>query len=152
METMFWIWMSAALVFLIVEVGVPGLVFVCFAIGSIGAAIFAQFEPNDYVIQTGIFAVITIVLVPFSRKIAKKISLSSAPESNVDALMGQSAIVVKDIRLLEGEGQVRVQGEIWSATASEDIELGGKVTVVGIEGNTLTVRRGIDVTPAENNS
>lgn len=144
METMFWIWMAAALVFLIIEIGVPGLVFVCFAVGSVGAAIYAEMRPAEYLIQIGIFAVITIVLVPMTRKFAKKISLESAPGSNVDALVGQPAIVVKAIDPVEDVGQVRIQGEVWSATADAAMPHGAKVTVTGVKGNRLIVRRGID--------
>ena len=143
METMFWIWMAAALVFLIVEVGVPGLVFVCFATGAVGAAIYAQIAPDAYFMQTGIFAVISIILVPLTRKFAKKISSDSAPQSNIDALINQPAIVVKDIDPLEEVGQVRVQGEVWSARAARAIAIGSKVTIVSVEGNRLHVRPGL---------
>ncbi len=143
METMFWIWMAAALVFLIVEIGVPGLIFVCFAVGAVGAAVYAQIAPEDYMVQTGLFAVISIILVPMTRKFAKRISNDSAQKSNIDALINQPAIVVKDIDTLEGIGQVRIQGEIWSARADSIIALGSKVTVVSIEGNHLNVRPGL---------
>jgi len=143
METMFWIWMAAALVFLIVELGVPGLVFICFATGAVGAAIYAQITPDAYLMQTGIFAVITIILVPLTRKFAKRISNNSAARSNIDALINQPAIVVKDIEPLEEVGQVRVQGEVWSARASVAIANGSKVTVVSVEGNRLQVRPGL---------
>jgi len=143
METMFWIWMAAVLVFLIIEIGVPGLVFACFATGAVGAAIYAQLAPDAYSMQTGIFAVISIILVPLTRKFARKISSDSAPRSNIDALINQPAIVVKDIDPVEDVGQVRVQGEIWSAKAENAIATGSKVTVVRVEGNRLYVRSGL---------
>lgn len=143
METMFWIWLAAALLFLIVEVSTPGLIFVCFSTGAIGAAIYAQFTPQDYLIQTAIFAGITIVLIPLTRRFAKKISLSGTPRSNVDALVDQPAIVVKDIDPIEDAGQIRVEGEIWGATAEKPIVTGSMVTVVKVEGNRLHVRPGL---------
>ncbi|MBN4072294.1 NfeD family protein [bacterium AH-315-F03] len=144
METMFWIWMAVALVFLIIEIGVPGLIFICFAVGAVGAAMYAEMSPQEYVIQTGIFAVIALALIPFSRKFAKKISVSSPMESNVDALIGQPGIVVKAIDLAEYTGQVRLQGEVWSARAEENIPEGAKVTVMSVEGNHLHVKRGFE--------
>ena len=152
METMFWIWMAAALIFLVIEVGVPGLVFVCFSAGSIGAGIYAQFKPDEYLIQTAIFAIITILLIPLTRRFAKKISLGTAPESNIDALVGQPAIVVKEIIPLEATGQVRIQGEIWSASAETNIPQGSKVTVCGVDGNKLIVRPGVDSVNASDNN
>ncbi|MCH7879667.1 MAG: NfeD family protein [candidate division Zixibacteria bacterium] len=143
METMFWIWLAAALLFLIIEVTMPGLIFVCFSTGAIGAAIYAQFTPDDYLIQTALFGGITITLIPLTRRFAKQISLSGTPKSNVDALVGQPAIVVKDIDPVEGVGQIRVEGEIWSANADSVIATGSMVTVEKVEGNRLFVRRGL---------
>ncbi|MFQ5608606.1 MAG: NfeD family protein [Candidatus Zixiibacteriota bacterium] len=143
METMFWIWLAAGIVFLIIEVAVPGLIFVCFAAGAFGAAIYAQFDSLDYLVQTAIFAGIAIALIPMTRRLAKKISISGAAKSNVDALIGQPGIVVKDINTLEGIGQVRVQGEVWGASADNDILTGSKVTVLRIEGNRLFVQPGV---------
>lgn len=121
----------------------PGLIFVCFATGAIGAAIYAQFTPEDHLVQTGIFGVISIALIPLTRRFAKKISISGSPKSNVDALVDQPAIVVKDIDPIEGVGQVRVESEVWSATAAKAIAIGSKVTVEKIEGNRLFVRPGL---------
>jgi membrane protein implicated in regulation of membrane protease activity len=143
METMFWIWMAAALLFLIVEIGLPGLVFACFATGAVGAAFYAQAAPDSYLMQTAIFAVISIVLVPLTRKFAKKISSDSAQKSNVDALINKPAIVIKAIDPLEGAGQVRIQGEIWSAQSDSSISDGSKVTVISVDGNSLKVRPGL---------
>ncbi len=143
METMFWIWLAAALLFLIIEVTVPGLIFVCFSTGAIGAAIYAQFVPEDHLVQTAIFGGITIVLIPLTRRFAKKISISGSPKSNVDALVDQPAIVVKDIDPIEGVGQVRVESEVWSATAASALPIGSKVTVEKVEGNRLFVRPGL---------
>ena len=139
METLFWIWMAAALIFLIIEVGVPGLIFVCFAVGSVGAAVLAQFYPEQPLYQIGIFGVITIILIPVTRRIARKISAGGAELSNVDALVGKLAVVVKEIDPLEAKGQVRVQGEIWSATAENKFALGSEVVIQSVDGNKLVV-------------
>ena len=40
-----------------------------------------------------------------------------------------------------GSGQVTTHGEIWTATAHEDIEAGAQVQVVSVDGLKLTVRR-----------
>ncbi|MCH9030743.1 MAG: NfeD family protein [candidate division Zixibacteria bacterium] len=139
METLFWIWMAAGLIFLIIEVAVPGLIFVCFAVGSVGAALLAQFYPEQTLYQIGIFGVITILLIPVTRRIARKISAGGGLLSNVDALVGKSAIVVKEIDPIEAKGQVRVQGEIWSASAEGKFALGSEVVIQSVDGNKLVV-------------
>jgi membrane-bound serine protease (ClpP class) len=40
-----------------------------------------------------------------------------------------------------GTGRVATHGEIWSATSSEPIQAGERVTITGVNGLTLTVRR-----------
>ena len=64
MPTMFWLWLAAAVVFLIIEIGTPILVFACFVLGSIGAAITSTFYPEGYLIQGAVFAVISMILIP----------------------------------------------------------------------------------------
>jgi membrane-bound serine protease (ClpP class) len=40
-----------------------------------------------------------------------------------------------------GTGRVATHGEIWSATSSEPIQAGERVTITAVNGLTLTVRR-----------
>lgn len=40
-----------------------------------------------------------------------------------------------------GTGRVATHGEIWSATSSEPIQAGERVTIIEVNGLTLTVRR-----------
>ena len=40
--------------------------------------------------------------------------------TNVFSLVGKDGIVTKDINPLEATGQVKVDGELWSATCSEN--------------------------------
>jgi len=140
MSTMFWIWMAAAAVFLILELVSPTFVFACFVAGSVGAGIYAYISPESYYWQLGIFIGITLVLLPLTRRLAHRITGPSAQKSNVDALIDQVAIVVKPIDPDLG-GQVRLRGEIWLAHADEPIERDRKVRVVSVSGARLEVTR-----------
>jgi membrane protein implicated in regulation of membrane protease activity len=58
----------------------------------------------------------------------------------VQSLLGRTGVVLS--RLEPGSaapGQVRVEGEIWSARASEPIDPGGRVSVAAVDGLTLDV-------------
>ena len=46
-----------------------------------------------------------------------------------------------------GAGRVSTHGELWAATAAEDIEAGAQVRIVAVEGMRLTVRREPPATP-----
>ena len=74
METMFWIWMAAAAVFVIVEQFAPTLVFLSFAVAAAVSGIYAQFKPEEFYWQIGIFIMVTVVVFPLSRKFAKRIT------------------------------------------------------------------------------
>lgn len=140
MSTMFWVWLTAAVVFLIVELMTPTFVFACFVIGSIAAGAFSYFYPESYYWQVGIFILLTLVLLPLTKTLAKKITKESPVKSNIDALIGKVALVTKAIDPDLG-GQVKIDGEIWGARANEKISENEKVKVVSISGTKARVER-----------
>ena len=140
MTTMFWIWMAAVVVFLILELMTPTLIFACFVVGSVVSGIFSYFYPEAYYWQLGLFVAISIVLLPMTRTLAKKITKPSPQKSNIDALIGKIALVTKTIDPDLG-GQVRIEGEIWVATAGQEIEENTKVKVVDVSGTKVHVEK-----------
>ncbi|MFZ1684930.1 MAG: NfeD family protein [Candidatus Zixiibacteriota bacterium] len=140
MHTLFWIWMAAAVVFLIVEQFAPTLVALSFAVSAIAAGIYAQFYPEQYYWQIGIFIIVTIVVLPITRKVAKRIVKPQPRESNVDAMLGKIALVTEAIHP-DHHGKVRFEGEVWRASATEHIDVHDKVEVLRIEGTRVHVRK-----------
>ena len=64
-------------------------------------------------------------------------------KTNVDAIPGKIGLVTETIRPIEGEGQVKLEGQIWSAKPEDEttvIEAGTTVTVLSVEGVKLIVR------------
>jgi inner membrane protein len=140
MPTMFWIWMAAAVVFLIIELVSPTMIFICFVVGSAVAGIYAIGSPDSVLWQFGIFAGVSVVLLPFTRKLAKRISKPSPQISNVDRMIGQVALVTQAIDPDLG-GKVRFEGETWVATASEPLSADTKVRIVGLSGTRVRVEK-----------
>jgi membrane protein implicated in regulation of membrane protease activity len=138
MTKMFWIWMAVGLMAIIIEVVTPTLVIISFAVGAASAAIYGQFYPTEYVIQTGIFLVVSLVLLPFIRKLASKFTKDSPETSNVDRMIGETAIVTKAIDPNRG-GHVRFEGEIWAADAPVAVPENSKVTILSITGTRVKV-------------
>jgi membrane protein implicated in regulation of membrane protease activity len=60
--------------------------------------------------------------------------------SNVNALIGQHGIVTQEISPIH-YGQAKVNGEIWTATAEEDIDVDIRIRVIGIQGVKLIVEK-----------
>ncbi len=59
--------------------------------------------------------------------------------TNADRVLDQEGIVIKSIDPLEGVGQVKVMGQIWSAKADQSIPEGTKVKVLRMEGVKIVV-------------
>ncbi len=140
MSTMFWIWMAAAIIFLILELVSPALFFICFVAGAAVAGVYSFFSPGDYYWQIGVFVVVTLGLLPLMRMLAKRISSPMTQRSNVDALIGKTALVTKAIDPDLG-GLVLVEGETWRAGAEVHIEEKAKVSIVRVSGTKLFVEK-----------
>jgi len=138
MTGIYWIWLAAAVIFLIIELTTPSLIFVCFVVGSIAAGIFSYFSPEQYYWQIGIFLLVSVSLIPPTRVLAKKMVKPTAQKSNVDALIGKTGKVIKAIDLDDG-GKVQIGGEVWIAGADIVIEEGMRIKVVSVSGARLHV-------------
>ena len=140
MSTMFYIWMAAAVVFLIIELMTPTMIFICFVAGSIGAGLLAANSPESYLWQLAVFVVVSVGLLPFTRRLARKISRESPQVSNVDRMIGQVALVTQAIDPDLG-GKVRFEGETWVARSDEAIPAETKVRIVEISGTKVVVEK-----------
>ena len=140
MDTIFWIWMAAALVFLIVELASPTLIFICFVVGSIAAGIYSISYPDQHYWQIGICLAVSLVLLPLSRKFAHRISKAQPQNANVDRMIGHNAVVVKAITP-DQPGQIRYEGEVWLASAGETLSEGDKVKIISLSGTRVRVER-----------
>jgi membrane protein implicated in regulation of membrane protease activity len=138
MSGIYWIWLAAAVIFLIIELMTPSLLFICFVVGSVVAGAFSYFSPEQYYWQIGIFLLVSISLIPPTRTLAKRMTKPSAQKSNVDALIGKTGKVIKVIDLDDG-GKVQIGGEIWIAGADRVIEEGKRIKVVSVSGARLHV-------------
>lgn len=141
MEQMEIIWLALMAVLLIIEIMTLGLTTIWFAAGTLFAFLTALLGLNQG-IQVGVFVVVSVVLLFFTRPWAVKYLNTRTVKTNTEALVGKSARVIVDINNLKGEGQVVINGLEWTARSSDDtiiFRTGDVVTVVGIEGVKLIV-------------
>ena len=93
--------------------------------------------------QVIIFAVLSIILLIFTKPLTKKLFKSSTVETNVNSIIGKKGIVQVDINNYDSTGKVKVEGELWTAITddSEIIKAGEQITVLSIDGVKLKVKK-----------
>lgn len=89
-------------------------------------------------VQLFVFAVITLLFIIFTRPLVVKLVKSPNTVSNVDALIGQHGVSLTSISHLN-YGQVKVNGEIWTAVSNVDIDENIRIVVRGVDGVKLMV-------------
>ena len=141
MEQMEIIWLALTAVLLIIEIATLGLTTIWFAAGAL-FAFFAALLGMNQGIQIGVFVVVSVVLLFFTRPLAVKYLNTKTIKTNTEALVGKTARVIVDINNLKSQGQVVINGLEWTARSSDDtvvFKVGDAVTIVGIEGVKLIV-------------
>lgn len=137
-----YIWLAVLIVSILVEAGTMGLVSIWFAAGALVSWALAMFGVNEW-IQCLAFVLVSGLLLFFTRPLGKKYVTPKIQPTNVDAIIGREGIVCEAIRPLEGTGQVKVGGQIWSARTDEQTDCipeGTIVTVLRVEGVKLFVQ------------
>ena len=138
------VWLLISMAFLALELSVPGLFFFLpFAAGPAFAAVLCWLG-FSFKVQAICSMTVSFAAVFFTQKQLSKHKLSSVEhsshQSNIDALVGELAIVTKHIS--EGSrGEVKVGQETWPAISTTEItiEKGKTVRILKIEGNKLIV-------------
>lgn len=136
-----WFWLSMVIIFTVIEVFTAGLTTIWFAIGSV-PMIFLSYLPIPFLYQVLLMLVISIVLLIFTRPFAVKKLNANKEKTNVEALIGKSALVTKKITKFE-KGEVKIDGKIWTAksVSDEDLEEGTECLLQNIEGVTAIVSK-----------
>lgn len=136
-----YVWLIVSVIFLLLEVGTPGLFFfLSFAIGCSFAAIAAFFELSIF-IQCITAIVMSLVAFAFIRTYFSAAKLPQT-KTNTDALIGQQAMVI-DVIEPHKVGRVKIKGEEWPAVSHEDnviLQKGTLVKIIRVEGNRIIVK------------
>lgn len=134
-----YVWIAFAVFMLICEALTTQLVSIWFVIGGACAALSCMFTDN-ILIQSIVFIVVSLACLIVTRPLVKKMKLKKEP-TNSDRLIGRVGIVTVDIVNKLGEGQVNVDGKVWSAKSFDDREIksGANVRISSIEGVKLVV-------------
>lgn len=136
-------WIIIALLCGSVEIFTLGLWFLWLAVAALLVAVGVRLQwLPSLQWQLLIFALFTVIFIIFTRPLALKLFRTKDTVSNVKALVGQHGIATTDIKPLQF-GQVKVNGEIWTAISETEIESGTRIVVTEIDGVKLIVSKAV---------
>ncbi len=136
-----YVWTGLIMLFVLLEGLTLGLTSIWFAFASV-AALLLSLAHVSLTIQIVMFSVLSLVFVLYTRPIAKKYLKVGQTKTNVDAIIGQSGILTEAITPY-ATGQVKVNGQIWTAVSidNENLDKDVQVEVVKVEGVKLIVKK-----------
>ncbi len=132
---MWYIWLILAGIFLIFEIMTAGFLLFWLSIGALITMVVSFFTSN-IAIQTAVFVVSSTILIFATKPFVKKFAKTKTVKTNAFSIVGQNGIVIKDIDSINSKGQIKVDGELWSAIGKNDINIkkGTEVEIVEIKG------------------
>lgn len=133
------IWFVAFLLLLIIEIATINLVTIWFAFGAIAAMITTMFT-DSVIVQVAVFLVVSIISLILTKPVMKAFRKTDIEPTNSDRVIGKSGEVIKKISNNE-YGEVKVFGNVWTATSKQNLSVGDKVKVISIEGVKLIVEK-----------
>ena len=130
------LWLIISGIFFIMEMLTVGFLVFWFGIGAI-IAMCASFFVKSVTAQTAIFVVSSTILLFATRTFVNKFAKTeNTSKTNAYSIEGKQGIVISEIDPTQGSGQIKVNGEIWSAKSFDNtcISQNSKVTIEKIDG------------------
>lgn len=135
-------WLIAAGIFFIIEMATIGFLVFWLGIGSI-LAMLTSFITDSILIQSLVFVITSTLLLIFTRPLVDKfIKVPKEIKTNAYSIIGKKGIVISKINNIEGTGQIKIGGEVWSAKSfeNEDIPENTEIEIVEIDGVKAVVK------------
>ena len=136
------IWLIVFIVMLIIEAATTALATVWFAAGALVAMIMdlCGAPINLQIIVMAAVSVVTFAIcMIWIRPKLESLRRANVQRTNADRLIGMEGVVIVPVNPVEGKGQVKVEGQVWSAKSEGAIEEGTTVKIRAIEGVKLIV-------------
>lgn len=136
------VWLIILALCLVVEIATLGLVTIWFAGGAL-VTFFVAMVTDSLPIQIIVFLAVSLLLLFFTRPIAKKFYNNKRTKTNVDSLIGEQCKVTETIDNFNGTGTVLLNGLEWTARSKDEkvIEAGARVRVCAVDGVKVIVEQ-----------
>jgi membrane protein implicated in regulation of membrane protease activity len=132
-------WLIIGIVCGIIEVATMGFWFLWLSLSALLLSLLAWLNVvTSLTAQAIVFGLITIFFIIVTRPLVVRLFKTKEVKSNVDALVGLTGVVTMEI-VPPHSGQVKLQGEIWTARADQQLTQDSLVKVRSVEGVTLYV-------------
>ena len=139
---MLYVWVGLTVFFVLVELLTAQLTTIWFAVGSVASLLLSAFVVDNVVIQIVVFVVVSALALVITRPVVKKFVNKKAEPTNADVNIGKIGIVTEDISNIDGRGEVKAGGIVWTARSTGDpLYAGERVRIVRIEGVKLIVEK-----------
>lgn len=133
------IWIIVSIALFIIEIFAPSFVAGSIGVGALFAGIAAGIGlgTNWQLVTMAVFTAISFFTI---RPIIIKLSKKNHIKTNVDALIGQTGIVIEEIE--ESYGYVKIHGDNWRSFSENGspISKNTKVIVTKMDGNKIFVK------------
>ena len=138
---MWQVWLIIAGLFFVGEIATVGFLIFWFGIGALIAMIVSFFTSN-IIIQTTIFVISSTILIFATKTFVKKFADVKKTNTNVYSIIGKKALVIKTIDPIHSVGQIKINGEVWTAESENNqvIDEGSEVEILEIKGVKAIVK------------
>ena len=136
----FWIVMIVLLS--VIEVLTTSLTTIWFVASAL-LSLFVSLITDNLFIQFGIFSIVGVLLLIFTKPTLTRLLKTKQEKTNLDRIIGMKGIVIKDITPITN-GEVKVDGKVWTAISSDNLKEGDIVEVLEINSVKLKVKKGDD--------
>lgn len=135
------IWTFLVLIFSLIEIFIPSLVSVWFAIAA-GLTIPMALIFTSFAVEFPFFVFVSIILILFTRPYAKKY-LDKNKENFSSSRVGSS---VKILKLNYSQNStyfydVKFKGSVWTGVSSEEFKKDDVATIVEFQGNKIVIKK-----------
>ena len=141
---LYYYWLIAAIILVIIEIFTAGFGAVCFALGALGSAL-TGYLGGSFSWQLAVFAIVSLLSFLFVRPFVLKFLEKKTKDvkTNADALIGRKAVVTEGIDAERQQGRVKVDGDEWKAVSEDGqpIAAGSEVEITARESLIVTVRK-----------
>ena len=137
------LWIVILVATLAIEAMTMGLTSIWFSGGALAALIIELLNGGIY-LQIMVFLIISLVLLFYTRPIAVKYFNQKREKTNLDSLIGKTAVVTTRIHNIQETGQLMIDGKEWTARSHDpsiSFEKGVLVKIVDIKGVKLIVEK-----------
>ena len=134
-------WLIIAGLFFVGEIATVGFLIFWFGVGAL-IAMLVSFFTSNIIIQTTIFVISSTILIFATKPFVKKFADVKKTNTNVYSIIGKRALVIKTIDPIHSVGQIKINGEVWTAESEDNqvIEEGSEVEIIEIKGVKTIVK------------